>query len=110
LKTHRRLVHLQAVGQQTVLFRAHRLQRAAYAVHPCPLSLGVGWVDGTTCVASTIVLVRERRENALDRSQHLLRVNDTFVGCSRSLDGSVDDPHHGQDRDDGQYSRSAKCV
>ena len=48
LKTaHRRPVHLHAVGQQTVLFRAHRLQRAARAVHACALCLGIRWSDGT---------------------------------------------------------------
>ena len=56
------------------------------------------------------VRVQDCRENALDRGQHLLRVNDTLVGGLRSLDGSVEDPHHGHDRDDGQHSRSAKCA
>jgi len=37
-------------------------------------------------------------------------MNDPFVGGLRSLDRAVDDPHHGHDRDDGQYSRSAKCA
>jgi hypothetical protein len=54
------------------------------------------------------VRVNDRREHALDRGQHLLRVSDAFVGGLRSLDGAVDDPYHGQDRDDGQGSRCAK--
>ena len=56
------------------------------------------------------VRVHERRENALDRGQHLLGVNDPFVGGLRPLDGSMDAPHHGHDRDDGEYCRSAKCA
>ena len=56
------------------------------------------------------VRVHERRENALDCGQHLWGVNDPFVGGLRPLNGSMDDPHHGQDRDDGEYRRSAKCA
>ena len=37
-------------------------------------------------------------------------VQDPFVGGLRSLDGSVDDPLYGQDRDDGQYSRFANYA
>ena len=49
LKTaHRRLVHLHAVCEQTVLFRAHRLQRAPCAVYACPLCVGIRWINGTS--------------------------------------------------------------
>ena len=49
LKTaHGGLVHLHAVGQQTVLCRAHRLQRAACAVHACPLCVGIRWNSGAS--------------------------------------------------------------
>jgi hypothetical protein len=54
------------------------------------------------------VCLDDRREHALNPSQHLLRVNDPFVGGLRSLDGAMDNPYHGQERDDGQSSRSAK--
>jgi len=174
LKTaHRRLVHLHAVGQQTVLFGAHRLQRAAGVVHARALGLGIRRVDWTMDLSRldrrtkrglharrvlaklrhprllnrivdrqrrqptdvgverarrvtesleipsfgrrhtasySGVRVHDRREHTLDRSQHALRVNDPFIGGSRSLDGPVDDPHHGQEGDDGQYSRPAKCA
>jgi hypothetical protein len=35
-------------------------------------------------------------------------MNDPFVGGLRSLDGAMDNPYHGQERDDGQSSRCAK--
>ena len=82
-----------------------------------PIDVGVDARRGRGCEIPSArhgpyngVRVHDRREHVLDRGQHLLRVNDPFVGGLRSLNGSVDDPHHGQDRDDGQYGRSAKCA
>jgi hypothetical protein len=45
--------------------------------------------------------VHDGRKNRLDRGQYCERP----VRWRLALDGPVDDPHHGQDRDDGQYSR-----